>query len=47
MRFHARHGEVFEKMVEIAKKDRDDVVIVVPGTLARLVNNTHPRWFVT
>ena len=30
VRFHARHGEVFEKMVEIAKKDGDDVVIVVP-----------------
>lgn len=31
VRFRARHGEVFERMVEAAKQDGDDTLIVVPA----------------
>jgi len=30
VRFRARHGEVFQKMLETARQDGDDVLIVVP-----------------
>lgn len=31
VRFRARHGEVFERMVEAAKRDGEDTLIVVPA----------------